>query len=128
MRSKSIKTHLLLASTCLPTAVLAAALPRRSASLWQPDPIEGSVGSGGLPNTLDCANLSVPLDWADSNGEKISLGLVRLRATENASTENLVINPGGPGVIATDFVAGIASRGIEHSPHDQLRKHYNLSE
>ncbi|KAF5012102.1 hypothetical protein FDECE_1819 [Fusarium decemcellulare] len=60
------------------------------------------------PN-LVCANLSVPLDWDDPEGEKITLGMAKLPAQDNDSRiGNLFINPGGPGLSAAQSVASIA--------------------
>lgn len=124
MRSTSIPTHLLLATTCLPASVLAVALPPRSTSSWQPKPIEWESCGAGVPKTVDCATLAVPLNWADLNGEKINLALNRVRA-ENSSTENLLINPGGPGGSATGYILQIAAG--DYPVTTELLKHYNLS-
>jgi pimeloyl-ACP methyl ester carboxylesterase len=47
---------------------------------------------------LECATLSVPLDYADPDGEQITIGLNRLPA-RNPSQRigSLIFNPGGPG-------------------------------
>ena len=100
----------------------AAALPRR----WQPVPVKWENCSTPVPDGMDCATLSVPLDWNDPSGKKITLGLNRLRATgDSASTENMIINPAGPGGIATAALVEVASGEFPISP--QLRSKYNLS-
>ncbi|KAJ9613460.1 hypothetical protein H2200_003402 [Cladophialophora chaetospira] len=50
--------------------------------------------------------LKVPLDWDHTDGEKITLGLTKV---PNNSTNNkgaLFFNPGGPGVVTSDLLAG----------------------
>jgi pimeloyl-ACP methyl ester carboxylesterase len=47
---------------------------------------------------LQCAYLSVPLDYANPNGRDIKVGLLRRPASDKAHRiGSLVINPGGPG-------------------------------
>ena len=75
---------------------------------------------------MDCATLAVPLNWADPHRERVTLALKRLRATDNATAENLLLNLGGPGGSAASVVSDIASG--EWRAFDKLRKHYNLSE
>ena len=58
---------------------------------------------------LQCAQLKVPLNWTESNGETITLGLTRVQANDTANRiGSLVINPGGPGVPASTLIAGQA--------------------
>jgi hypothetical protein len=68
--------------------------------------------------------MAVPLNWADPKGEKINLALNRLRADSNI-TENLLINPGGPGGSATSYILAIASGNYPVT--NELMKSYNLS-
>ncbi|WP_199199453.1 alpha/beta hydrolase [Micromonospora sp. RP3T] len=57
---------------------------------------------------LDCATVEVPLEYADPDGEQIKLAVTRHRATDPARRiGSLFINPGGPGVPATETVASI---------------------
>lgn len=52
---------------------------------------------GSAPN-LDCADLEVPVDWSNPNGEKITLGMTRFRAiVPNKRLGSVIYNPGGPG-------------------------------
>lgn len=64
---------------------------------WGPCP-EGS------PTGLQCGQLSVPLDWDAPAVEQITLDIGRLQAT-NASQRlgSLIVNPGGPGELATQL-------------------------
>ncbi|WP_027344080.1 alpha/beta hydrolase [Hamadaea tsunoensis] len=75
-----------------------------------------AAGAVGLPDTasaatgriswqpctdapdVQCATLTVPVDWARPSGPTVSLALVRRQATDPAHRiGSLVINPGGPG-------------------------------
>lgn len=54
---------------------------------------------------VECATFAVPLDWSDTSGETIDLGLVRIPAG-GESRGILLANPGGPGASGIDFVVG----------------------
>jgi pimeloyl-ACP methyl ester carboxylesterase len=55
---------------------------------------------------LECATLTVPLDWSRPGGRRISIALNRLRATDPAHRLGpLLVNPGGPGGSGTAVVA-----------------------
>ncbi len=59
---------------------------------------------------LDCAWLTVPLDYSDPAGPRIRLRVSRASATgvpENRQG-SLVVNPGGPGASGLDFAAYVA--------------------
>jgi pimeloyl-ACP methyl ester carboxylesterase len=68
--------------------------------------------------TLECATLTVPLDYANPDGETIEIALVRAPAT--SSREGAVLfNPGGPGGSGFDPIAvnGVylqETLGLEH--------------
>ncbi|TCP50152.1 alpha/beta hydrolase family protein [Tamaricihabitans halophyticus] len=76
---------------------------------------------------LDCAHASVPLDYAKPEGETITLGLVRAPATEpERRIGALVINRGGPGYSAVDYLRQVHD-GIVASPvDDRVRARYDL--
>lgn len=59
----------------------------------------------GLPSPIRCGKVSVPLDYTDPNGPRISLTVDRLPATgpEDARQGALVYNPGGPGASGLYF-------------------------
>ncbi|MCE7008304.1 alpha/beta hydrolase [Kibdelosporangium philippinense] len=58
---------------------------------------------------LQCASLSVPLDYATPDGREISIGLLRKQATSATDRIGaLVINPGGPGQSGMSAAASIA--------------------
>jgi hypothetical protein len=51
------------------------------------------------PRPLQCAKLSVPLDYTDESGsERLELDLVKIAATKEPVLGSMLINPGGPGV------------------------------
>src|SRR5690242_433414 len=63
--------------------------------------------------TGQCAELTVPLDYAEPDGQTIQLSVLRMRATRpKERLGSLVVNPGGPGgsgvdyARAADFVVG----------------------
>jgi pimeloyl-ACP methyl ester carboxylesterase len=59
-----------------------------------PPPVDWQPCEGGL----DCATLTVPLDYTDPGSGIVDLALVRRRATDPATRiGSLVVNPGGPG-------------------------------
>lgn len=48
--------------------------------------------------TLDCATLSVPLDYSNpKDGRSIDLQLIRAKATKEPFKGSILTNPGGPG-------------------------------
>ncbi|MEU0797976.1 alpha/beta hydrolase [Amycolatopsis sp. NPDC005961] len=58
-------------------------------------------------DALDCAHLSVPLDYAAPDGPAITVGLLRHKATKSR-IGSLVVNPGGPGGQGTSTAAALA--------------------
>jgi pimeloyl-ACP methyl ester carboxylesterase len=57
--------------------------------------------------SLDCAHLTVPLDYAAPDGSTISVGLLRHKAAKQR-IGSLVVNPGGPGGWGTSTAAALA--------------------
>ncbi len=58
-----------------------------------------------LDDALECARVSVPLDYANPDGETAEIAVSRMRAS-GAPLGSLLINPGGPGA------SGLAMAGI----------------
>ncbi|MGK3205659.1 alpha/beta hydrolase [Amycolatopsis sp. MEPSY49] len=56
---------------------------------------------------LDCAHLTVPLDYAAPDGKTVTVGLLRHKATKQR-IGSLVVNPGGPGGQGTSTAAALA--------------------
>jgi pimeloyl-ACP methyl ester carboxylesterase len=101
-----MRTIHLLASLCLslviPGGVAAAGAQTPAAGLnWAPcPPADASAATPGVAadSDLECATLQVPLDYADPDGEQISIGMNRLPARDPAQRiGSLIFNPGGPG-------------------------------
>ena len=86
-----------------------------SALHWHPCSIEGT--------SLQCARLSVPLDYAHPSGRKITIALSRVQATAPPSQQqgDLLVNPGGPGGSGLSLAAFVAD-GL--SP--QVAADYNI--
>lgn len=63
--------------------------------------------------SAECAGLEVPLDYAEPDGESITIKVLRVRAKrEKGRLGSVVVNPGGPGASgfdyarAADFIVG----------------------
>ncbi|WP_439376965.1 alpha/beta hydrolase [Amycolatopsis lexingtonensis] len=56
---------------------------------------------------LDCAHLTVPLDYAAPDGKTVTVGLLRHKAAKQR-IGSLVVNPGGPGGSGTATAAALA--------------------
>ncbi|WP_405605268.1 alpha/beta hydrolase [Streptomyces sp. NBC_01410] len=64
-------------------------------------------GGPPRPKNLQCAKLTVPLDYAKPRGETIQVALIRVRATDRAHRlGSLVFNFGGPGGSGIDAFSG----------------------
>jgi pimeloyl-ACP methyl ester carboxylesterase len=56
------------------------------------------------PDGFQCADLRVPLDYDDPDGEEISIAVTRRRADDRQDrVGSLVLNPGGPGGSGVDY-------------------------
>ncbi len=69
------------------------------------------------PPNLQCGELSVPLDWDDPHGARITLGFNRLPAQDSTHrVGSLIVNPGGPGGAGSQVVAVEAGGGHLWNP------------
>lgn len=60
---------------------------------------------------LECARLTVPVDYAAPQGPTATLGLLRKPATDRSERiGSLVMNPGGPGASGMDAAAGMTEQ------------------
>lgn len=74
---------------------------------FEPPPLAWTPCSGGA----ECASLEVPLDHAEPGGARVTLAVVRRPARLPAERLGvLVVNPGGPGASAVDYVASVFTR------------------
>lgn len=71
---------------------------------------------------LKCAELEVPIDYANPGAGSIKLALNYLASTGSADLGWLIENPGGPGGSGIDFVQGASAQVAS----DALRKRYNI--
>jgi pimeloyl-ACP methyl ester carboxylesterase len=78
----------------------------RTTTSTVPEPLDYSIGWQALSDKVDEGRITVPLDYADPQGETIELAVVRHRADEDQRIGSLLANRGGPGapgiVIAED--------------------------
>ena len=59
-------------------------------------------------SSMECAEVEVPLDYADPEGEAITLSLLKVPA-EGDAIGSLLVNPGGPGGSGVDYAASAES-------------------
>jgi hypothetical protein len=59
---------------------------------------------------LECATLTVPVDWARPDGEAVGLAVARRKA-RSSRIGALVFNPGGPGVAVLPYVEAARQLG-----------------
>jgi pimeloyl-ACP methyl ester carboxylesterase len=90
---------LLLITIALATALLAAGPASAQA------PAQASLQWNDCGGGFQCSNLSVPLDYSDASVGNIKLALIRLPAADQSGKiGSLLVNPGGPGGSAIDFL------------------------
>lgn len=102
--------------TALPTEVVA---PTATAALPQVtvDPIEWGTCTDDAVDAEDrdvyqCGTVTVPLDYAHPDGEKINIALVRIPAS-GTRIGAILYNPGGPGGSGFEYVAMAGQRYID---------------
>jgi pimeloyl-ACP methyl ester carboxylesterase len=101
-RMRALAVAVLAAGTAVATfapVTAAAGASERSA----PAPAINWTGCG---TQLECARVSVPLDWARHGGRTITLSVIRhLASHPDRRIGSLFVNPGGPGDSGVDAVA-----------------------
>ena len=82
--------------------------------------------SGGISGFFggddqECAQLTVPVDYSDPEGETTTVSMARLPSTGDAPEGALIVNPGGPGGSGVDLIA-------QSGPlfGDELREGYDI--
>lgn len=63
------------------------------------------VDWSSCPEADECATVEVPLDWADPGGAVVSIAVARMTAGDDDPAGSILVNPGGPGASAVDFLA-----------------------
>jgi pimeloyl-ACP methyl ester carboxylesterase len=72
---------------------------------------------------IQCARLTVPLDYDKPDGQTIKLGVLRHKATDSgARIGSLVVNPGGPGASGMVAAAGL----LDQVGKNDLGKRFDL--
>ena len=96
----------LLAAACSSDEPAVSVLQSRSAPETQPSTLswEACDDPAVTEDELECAMLTVPLDYARPDGDTIDLALVRVPAIRSRNGA-ILTNPGGPGSSGFDFVA-----------------------
>jgi pimeloyl-ACP methyl ester carboxylesterase len=69
-----------------------------------------------------CADIIVPMDWANPAGETISIATAYRRAENAKPIGSLLFNPGGPGSSGYDWMAD----SIDYIGTPELRANYNI--
>lgn len=95
-------------------AIAAALLVTGCSGKTTPAGPSSSVSPSGIdwhpcdPNPeLDCADVPVPVDWSDPGGERLTLSVIRHRASKpDQRIGTILINPGGPGDTGVGLVRG----------------------
>lgn len=83
-----------MAAALLAAGPAAAQAPEQASLQWN------DCGGG-----FQCSNLSVPLDYSNASVGNIKLALIRLPAADpSGKIGSLLVNPGGPGGSAVDFL------------------------
>ena len=91
------------------TAVAALAPVTAAADASERSAPSPAIGWTGCGTQLECARVSVPLDWAQRGGRTITLSVIRhLASHPGQRIGSLFVNPGGPG---DSGVAAVAERG-----------------
>lgn len=68
---------------------------------------------------LQCAYLTVPLDYSDPAGQTIRIGVLRHQSTGDR-IGSLIVNPGGPGASGMYTIAMLAQYGIGSTLRDRF--------
>ena len=69
-----------------------------------------------------CANIEVPVDWSNPEGDRLKLVLAYRKADNESALGSLIFNPGGPGASGVDWIKDSATQiGTTN-----LRANFNL--
>jgi pimeloyl-ACP methyl ester carboxylesterase len=87
-------------------APIETATPAPAPSPLPPPPAPNALNWQTCRQAFQCAFLNVPLDYREPSGRQIDVALMRLPATQpSRKIGSLLVNPGGPGGSAIDFMA-----------------------
>ena len=62
---------------------------------------------------MQCGHVMAPTDWSDPASDPITISLNRHLASTSPAIGDLVVNPGGPGESAIDFVRDYLDRAVD---------------
>lgn len=95
-RPTALLCALVATAALLPTAT---ATPAGASASLTFGPCPDSVPSPPAPDHVECARLTVPLDWNDPSGRRIEIAVSRVPASGTPAERRgvLLVNPGGPG-------------------------------
>ncbi len=83
------------------------------------------AAAAGEPGGVECATVSVPLDYDDPDGEQIGIAIIRVPAqVPEQRVGTLVFNPGGPGASGIGWVSVEALVGGLFPA--ELRDHFDI--
>lgn len=71
---------------------------------------------------MECAEVYAPLDWGDTEGDRITLALVKQPALSGEPLGTLFVNPGGPGASAVNYIA----QSIDYAVGQPLQQSYDV--
>lgn len=74
--------------------------------------------------SYECGTLTVPVDYAEPDGETIELNLSRVTAGSGEAIGSLIVNPGGPGGAGSDMVEDPAR--VNDTFGAPLRENYDI--
>ena len=78
-----------------------------------------------ISDLVDCATLSVPLDYSKPTEKKIDIAMVRYAAGPSGKRiGSVLMNPGGPGGSGRDFLTGVVSQNEPKVA--ELHSHFDM--
>ena len=106
----------------LPLLLLTSCTPAEPVAVLEPgqQPQEQSLSWESCNEVFECAFIAAPLDWTSETGESITISLMRFAGT--ADREPILINPGGPGSSAINWM----SDGYEFIGSDWFRENFQV--
>lgn len=106
----------------LPLLLLTSCTPAEPVAVLEPgqQPQEQSLSWESCNEVFECAFIAAPLDWTSETGESITISLMRFAGT--ADREPILINPGGPGSSAINWMRD----GYEYIGSDWFRENFQL--
>src|SRR5690242_19380490 len=104
--------HLTITALAAGTLIAALAPVAATAGASERSAPSAAISWTGCGTQLECARVSVPLDWAQHGGRTITLSVIRhLASHPGQRIGSLFVNPGGPGDSGDSGVAAVAERG-----------------